>query len=526
MTHPRLVEAMSDPRFYPHRPSGVEVVQTHISYVFVAGEEVYKVKKAVDFGFLDFTTLEKRRHYCHEELRLNRRLAPETYLGVTAIREAGRDGQLVLGDGDDDGGRVVEYAVRMRRLPQERMLKNIVGAAGFDPAILDKVAEKLAAFHRQAETGGLIDEIGDPATIRRNHEENFAQTEKYRGVTITDFQFRFVRDYVFRFLEVNAALLARRVQEHRIRDGHGDLHLEHIVIAPEIVIFDCIEFNERFRYGDVAADAAFLAMDLDYNGHAAFGDRFVEAYARYADDGEILRLINFYKCYYAYVRGKVVSFRLDDPAIDTRGKEEARRIASGYFDLACNYAARLEKPALIIITGLMGTGKSVLASLAAPRLGAAVIRSDVLRKEILNLAPTDRHHVEFGQGIYGEEMSARTYAAAHERAASMLVSGRPVIIDASYKRAEERRQALALARRLKVPFLTVVCTCPDEVVRERLERRVKDPREASDGRWEIYAAQKGDYDRQDDLPGECRLTVDTSRSPEECLQAIMERLRF
>ncbi|MDI9569246.1 MAG: AAA family ATPase [Pseudomonadota bacterium] len=525
MTHPRLVAAMSDPGFYPHRPGEVELAQTHISYVFIAGDEVYKVKKAVDFGFLDFTTLEKRRHYCHEELRLNRRLAPETYLEVAAIREEGRDGRLVLGAADDAGGRVVDYAVRMRRLPTERMLKRLVAARDFDPEVFTRIADRLVAFHRQAETGGRIDALGSPATIRRNHEENFAQTEKYIGRTIPDFQFRFVSDYVFRFMEDNAALLDRRVRGHRIRDGHGDLHLEHIVVDREIVIFDCIEFNERFRYGDVAAEAAFLAMDLDYNGHEGLADRFVKDYARLSGDEELLGLIDFYKCYYAYVRGKVVSFRLDDPAIDAGGKEEARRLAARYFDLAYTYAARLEQPTLILVTGLMGTGKSVLASLAGPRLGAMVIRADVLRKELLNLAPTDRHHVEFGQGIYGEGISEQTYAAAHERAAALLRAGRSVIIDASYKRARWRGEALALARRLGVSFLLVECVCPDEVVRERLERRARDPREASDGRWEIYAAQKDDYDRDDDLPEGSRLTVDSSLPPETCLHRILVRLR-
>jgi len=529
MTDPRLLAAMTDPSFYPHRPAGVELIQTHISYVFIAGDEVYKVKKAVDFGFLDFTTLEKRRYYCLEELRLNRRLAPEAYLGVAAIRADAGTGKLFLAGGDDDdsaaNGGVVDYAVRMRKIPQERMLKNIIGAADFDPRILDAIAEKLAEFHRRAETGGRIDEIGGPATIRHNHEENFAQTEKYVGVTIAAGRFEFIKNFIFRFMEENRELLAGRVAAHRIRDGHGDLHLEHIVVAADIIIFDCIEFNERFRYGDVAAEVAFLAMDLDYNGYPEYADRFVQAYAAAAADGELRRLLNFYKCYYAYVRGKVIGFRSDDPAIDAAGREEARKLAARYFDLAYTYAARLEQPALIVMAGLMGTGKSVLAALAAPRLGAAVIRSDVLRKEILNLAPTDRHHVEFGQGIYGGEVSARTYAAAHERAAALLQSGMAVIIDASYKRGQERHQALALARRLATPFLFIECVCPDEIVRERLERRVLDPREASDGRWEIYAAQKGDYDRDDDLPRENKLTVDTSRPPEACLRQVIERLR-
>ena len=261
MTHPKLVEAMSRPDFYPHRPEKVELVQTHISFVFIAGDLVYKVKKAVDFGFLDFTTLEKRKYFCEEELHLNRRLAPETYLEVAAI---GEDAGSALRLG---GGRPVEYAVVMKKLPLDRMLKKLLveGKAGVDA--MDAIARKVADFHRKAETGGEIDAIGGIDTIRRNHDENFEQTAKYIGLTIPRSRYDFLRDYVNRFLERERPLLEKRVRDHRIRDCHGDLHAEHICLADGIIIFDCIEFNKRFRYGDVAAEAAFLAMDLDYNGY-------------------------------------------------------------------------------------------------------------------------------------------------------------------------------------------------------------------------------------------------------------------
>ena len=530
MTAPRLIEAMSNPDFYPHRPERVELVQTHISYVFIAGDYVYKVKKAVEFDFLDFTNLEKRRHFCEEELRLNRRLAPNTYLGVVEIVEDDRGNLRLGGEGRQEllpggEGGVIDYAVRMRTLPREHMLGKIIARADFDPHVLDAIADKLAAFHRDAETGGLIDEIGGPATIRRNHEENFAETEQYVGITIPAWQFQFIKQYIFKFIEDNMDLLDRRVKEHRIRDCHGDLHIEHIVVADEIIIFDCIEFNERFRYEDVAAEVAFLAMDLDYNGYPAHGDRFVRSYTRISKDKDLIKLLNFYKCYYAYVRGKVDSFQSDEPEVDPRHREEAVNFASHYFDLAYAYAARLEDPTLILITGLMGTGKSVLAAQAAPRLGAEVIRSDVLRKEILRMAPTDRHYVEFGEGIYSDDISGKTYMAAHNRAEVLLKAGRSVIIDASYKKRDERIHAFDMARRLGAAFLVIECICRDEIVRERLERRVKDQREASDGRWEIYEAQKNDFDRIDELPRRAYLALDTSLPTEECVRKIIERLR-
>jgi uncharacterized protein len=530
VTDPRLVEAMSNPDFYPHQPKQVELIQTHISYVFIAGDHVYKVKKAVEFDFLDFTDLEKRRHFCAEELRLNRRLAPNTYLGVVEIVEDDRGNLCLGGEGRQEpfsgaGGRLIDYAVHMRKLPQERMLGKIIAGNDFDPHLLDDIADKLAAFHRNADTGGLIDEIGGPATIRRNHEENFAETEQYVGITIPAWQFQFIKQYIFNFIEDNTDLLNRRVKEHRIRDCHGDLHIEHIVVADEIVIFDCIEFNERFRYEDVAAEVAFLAMDLDYNGYPAHGDRFVRSYIRISKDNDLIKLLNFYKCYYAYVRGKVESLQSHEPEVEPRHREEAENFASHYFDLAYAYAARLENPTLILVTGLMGTGKSVLSAEAAPRLGAEVIRSDVLRKEILRMAPTDRHYVKFGEGIYGDDISGKTYRAAHNRAEALLKSGRSVIIDASYKKRDERIRAADMARRLGAAFLVIECICREEIVRKRLERRVQDPQEASDGRWDIYEAQKNDFDGIDELPQRAHLALDTSLPTEECVRKIIERLR-
>ena len=521
MTHPKLVAAMKDPGFYPGRPETVELIQTHISFVFIAGDKVYKIKKAVDFGFLDFTTLDKRHHYCLEELRLNRRLAPRTYLDVVAISEDA-EGAVVLGPGT----RIIEYAVRMKKLPLERMLKKMVAAPDFDPAIMDAIAVKLADFHGQAATGGEIDALGGLETIRRNHEENFSQTEKYIGKTIPEYQYRFIRQYASRFLEKKGRFLEQRVADHRIRDGHGDLHLEHIVVTEDdIVIFDCIEFNERFRCGDVAAEVAFLAMDLDFNGYPLLAERFVGAYATCTGDKGIPILLNFYRCYYAYVRGKVVSFRLDDPAISPEEREAAGRTAGRYFDLAYTYAARLERPTLILMTGLTGTGKSVIAREIAPRLGAAITRTDVVRKELLGIVPSQHHYEGFGEGIYSKEMSRRTYEEALKRALSHLGAGRSVIIDAAYMKKEEREKAVGAAQKIGADYFVVECICPDEIAKKRLLSRMSEPGEPSDGRWEIYLAQKGDFDPITEVPPGARLTVDTSRPLEPSVREIIAATR-
>ena len=520
MTHARLLESMSRPEFYPHWPKTVEVIQTHISFIFIAGDVVYKVKKSVDFGFLDFTSLEKRKHHCNEEVRLNRRLAPDTYLDVAAIRE-GADGRLSL----EAEGRIVEYAVRMKRLPQERMLKKLLASGEADLYVMERIASRIAEFHRRAATGGEIDRIGGVETIQRNHEENFEQTAAYAGVTLPECQYRFIRAYSLKFIEERRGLLEKRVAEHKIRDCHGDLHMEHIVVADGIQIFDCIEFNQRFRFEDVAAEVAFLAMDLDYNGYSEYAERFVDAYIRESGDPEIRTLLNFYKCYYAYVRGKVISFRTSDRTIRTEDRDDAVRIAASYFDLAYTCAARLEKPALILVAGLMGAGKSVLARHMAPRLGAEIIRMDVLRKELQRLSPGERRHEDFGRGIYAEGISEKTYEKALEQAEMKLRKGKSVIIDASFKRRRDREKARALAGQCLADFFVVECVCPESVIRKRLEERLADRTEASDGRWEIFEAQKNDYDKITESEGPSHLIADTSVPPEAGAQAVMSRIR-
>ncbi len=546
MTHPKLVEAMFRPEFYPHRPEQVELIQTHISYIFIAGDYVYKVKKSVDFGFLDFTTLDKRKYYCNEEMRLNRRLAPKVYLEVVEIGEdAG--GNIVLGIKD----RIVEYTVKMLKIPQEGMLKTLLHQGKVDHFVMDALARKLVDFHRHASTGGHIDEIGSVDTIRRNHDENFEQTESYINITLPEVQYHFIKAYIYNFINSNHALFAKRVADHRIREGHGDLHLEHICImdlgspdkAPgrasdkdvdqfrmdydpdDIVIFDCIEFNERFRYDDVAAEVAFLAMDLDYNGYPDHAKIFLNAYIKYSGDYEIRSLLNFYKCYYAYVRGKVVGFEINDRSIRQEERNEAVKTAARYFDLAYTYAARMEKPTLILMAGLTGTGKSVRARLIAPRVGADIIQTDVVRKEILNIEPTEQHHEAFGKGIYSEEVTRKTYDRALELASEKLKEGKSVIIDASYKSRDNRLKAFAAAERLHADFFIIECICPENIIRERLNSRMSEKGEVSDGRWEIYQAQKRKFDPITEIPDRLHIILDTFLTPVESTNKVIGKLK-
>ena len=521
MTHPRLIETMKKPDFYPHNPAEVELIQTHISYVFIAGDFVYKVKKPLKFDFLDFTSLGKRKFFCEEELKLNRRLAPDTYLNIVAI-SLNSQGNITL----DKGVEIIEYAVLMKKLPSDRMLKTLLSKGMADEKTMDAVARKIAYFHQRARTDKTIDEMGSIENICRNNEENFIETKRHINDTIPDYQYNFIREYVNKFLMEKKTFLGKRVSDHRIRDCHGDLHLDHICINDEITIFDCIEFNERFRCGDVAQDVAFLTMDIDFNGYPQHAKSFVQSYIKYSGDKDLPSLLNFYCCYYAYVRGKVTSFRLDQKEISSSESEEIRKTAKHYFDLAYTYAARLEKPILILTAGLMGSGKSYQARKLAERFGAEIIRTDILRKELSNIKTTERRYEDFGAGIYSADISNLVYEKALDLAEQKIKQGKAVIIDASFKKRAQRQKAEDLAKNLHVRFYILECVCPDEITKERLGKRVLKNNNISDGRWELFQKQKDDFDVINEVPANSHFIIDTYADPETIRQKIIRKIKF
>ncbi len=328
---PELVQALLDPKAYPDTPQGIELVQTQMSFVFLTDDYVYKVKKPVNLGYLDYTTLDRRQFYCQREVELNQRLCPDVYRGVVPITQ--RQGDTFV----EGQGEVIEYAVKMRRLPQEAMMDGLLANNQVSPQMVTSLAQKLVEFHRRAETNANISTFGNLDAITKNTEENFTQTEKYIGNTISQEKYQRIKDYTDSFIDKNNSLFHKRIIGGRIRDCHGDLHAAHICFTNGICIYDCIEFNDRFRYCDVASEVAFLAMDLDHYRQADLSQSFVNAYVAQSRDEELLRLLNFYKCYRAYVRGKVESFKLDDPYISEEEKTKVLAIARSYFELAESY---------------------------------------------------------------------------------------------------------------------------------------------------------------------------------------------
>jgi uncharacterized protein len=329
-----LRQALLNPEIYPDHPEDIRLIETHISLLFLTGKYVYKVKKPVDFGFLDFTSLEKRKYFCEEEVRLNRRLSPGMYLGVVGITS--EQGQFSI----EGRGEVIEYAVKMNQIPEDHLMDRLLEKNRVTGEMIEAVSDKLADFYSSAETSNRIKSFAKPERVRQDTDENFDQTRKYIGVTISKEVYEGVKNKTSRFLEKKKGVFYERIAEDRIRDCHGDLRLEHIFLGDGIFIFDCIEFNERFRYTDVAADIAFLAMDLDYHGREDLSGRLIEAYLQKSGDRGVLNMLDFYKCYRAYVRGKVESFGLDDTNFPERKKAEARKRAQKYFELSFRYSQR------------------------------------------------------------------------------------------------------------------------------------------------------------------------------------------
>jgi aminoglycoside phosphotransferase family enzyme len=333
-TQNKVVEALLKTDSYPEETNKIELIQTHISFVFVTDNFVYKVKKAVNFGFLDFSTLENRHLYCEKELEINKRLCPQIYLEVVPLNQKIKI--KIKGEGE-----IIEYALKMKRLPQERIMTLLLKEGKVYKETIDEIAKVISQFHLNAVTNLEISQFGTIKIIKTNWDENFSQTTKYIDQTIPRITFQFIQTGINTFIKTNQALFEDRIANNRIRDCHGDLHSGNIFITDQICIFDAIEFNDRFRYSDIAADVAFLAMDLDFQQRPDLSNYLLERYLAYSKDKQLMQLLAFYKCYRAYVRGKVISFKLDDNNIEQTEKTSAIKEAQAYFKLAGEYAKNL-----------------------------------------------------------------------------------------------------------------------------------------------------------------------------------------
>jgi aminoglycoside phosphotransferase family enzyme/predicted kinase len=498
---------------------GIELVETHAAWVFLGSSKVWKVKKPVNLGFLDYSTVEKRRLACEAEVRLNERLAPRVYDGVVPV---GRDasGRLSIGA----AGEPVDWAVQMVRLADAHRADVLLADGRLSLGYVESIAEHVARFHARMPTTPEIAEYGRPDVILANVMENFAQTQDTIDAHLSRREAAEIEVKQLDFIDTHRALFEARIRSGRIRDGHGDLRLEHVYLPPDgpPVIIDCIEFNERFRYADVCADVAFLSMDLERLGRADLAEHFLAVYARESGDYELYRLVDFYEAYRAYVRGKVASMLAMDSGASFQTRERARKDARRAYLLSLLEGREaLIQPAVVAVGGFIASGKSTIAELMGPLLSAPVVAADVTRKAMLDVEKTTPLRDAAWTGAYSPEQTEQVYAEVLRRADHVLASGRPVILDASFRSRKHRDAARALAQKHGVPFYFLECTAPDSVCRERLHARAKGP-SVSDGRKEIYDAFIASWEPVTELPPAEHVVVDTTRPARENVGELRE----
>lgn len=550
----RLITELAQAQAYPGIDPNTEIecVQTHISVVFLVGREVFKIHKPVDFGFLDFTTLDARERDCQAEVEVNAELAPGVYRGVAAIIDTPTGPQVIRNPAGIDRTQVIEWAVWMRRLPESATLRALLGRGELDGRHLWALAVTLAVFYREGASHAAahpeLRALGDIDTVTRNVRENFEQL----AVLIDQAKAErrpppFDRDLLARVQEASEAMLIQvraRVHERheagKIRDTHGDLRLDHvyhlrsstepalrdpelerITAIYELLIIDRIEFNDRFRWADPIADVAFLVMDLQARGAWALARLFADHFIDASEDPQARELLPFYTGYRAMVRAKVAAMAAADPELGPVARERARAKAEARARLALvELVPSHQRPCLVLIAGLPGSGKSALARTLREIGNFVWLRSDELRKRLAGLDPLASGKSEVGEGIYSSEWTDRTYAACLARAADICKAGGRALVDATFIDGDRRREFVEAAIEWGVPAHLLITEAPAELIRERLAARTHDP---SDADWEVYRAAAARWTPPD--PRLCRISrIDARRSPHEMLNQALRSL--
>jgi aminoglycoside phosphotransferase family enzyme/predicted kinase len=532
-----LHDVLSDPEVYPHQPESVRILQTHISLVAIVPPRVYKVKKPVDLGFLDFTDRDARRHYCEQEVRLNRRLCEGVYEAVVPLVDTGNGIRVDPGDagwqepGDLDSrsdaadGEVVDWAVRMRYMEPSHFLHRRLRDDRLPDDALARVAGTLCAFYRERTSTPDIAESGWIDRVRVSFDENFEQTADHVGEALTRPAFEALQFYVDRFFDCHAALFHRRRAEGHILNCHGDLRLEHVHLTPErVCIYDCIEFNERFRHIDVANDVAFLAMDLDSEGRPDLSRAFVRRIAQSLDDPDLLRLVPFYKSYRAYVRGKVQSMRAAEGEVPPDERAESRAQARRHYQWALRYAVAGSEPMVAVVMGRSGTGKSTQAAALAEALGWAHLSSDRIRKTRAGVPLHVRPDDATREQLYASETSAATYATLQARALDRAQRHKGTILDATYSRRADRDALREACRDAGVPLVFVELVAPDDTLKDRLAARDDATDVVSDARAEDFDLLTSRYEAPDALEDARHLRVASEADPAATTTDILQRL--
>jgi aminoglycoside phosphotransferase family enzyme/predicted kinase len=498
-----LREHLLSPEFYPHHPDKVEEVQTHISHVFIASPYVYKVKKPVDFGFLNFTTLARRCFYTFRELLLNSRFSPGLYLDVLPITF---DGKAYHFSGE---GEHVEYALVMRQFKGDRTMKRLIEEGTLVDTQVEALAKRIAEVHERTRPVDPRGRLGSYASVRFDCEENFEQLAPFVNNFVDADTWEMVKERTLGFLERHKALFTYRLQNGFVRECHGDLHTEHIIFEDKaLYIFDCIEFNERFRYIDTMSDLAFLVMELIFLSQASRNRVLLGSYFSHLRDSWGPLLIDFYACYRATVRAKVHAFTAGDSSVPEAQRERSRALSASYLSLAERLIKRYARPWLVLTMGLSGTGKTTVAKALREKSGIDLLSSDALRKELLKSEALNAGR--WNDGLYHPEKRILIYDRMFEMAETTLKSGRSICLDASFLNAAQRERALRLAGDVDANFLAIECVCDEERVKQLLDARKAAGTDPSDADFAIYLKQKEAFSGWDPIPAYQRLSVNTT----------------
>ncbi len=471
-----VLAGLCRPNAYDHEVGEIGIIETHISWVLLAGEFAYKIKKPVSFGFLDFSTLQKRRHYCDEEVRLNRRLAPELYLEVVPVTGT-TDCPKISGE-----GRIIEYAVKMRRFGDGRLLSELSERGELQAVQVDHIADLLADFHGHADVASNKAIYGEAEDIHHWFLENFEHIGPLLDDECRQQQLQSLWEWGQQQWQSNLAVMRQRKEQGFIRECHGDLHLGNMVLIDnKVTAFDCIEFNDKLRWIDVISEAAFVMMDLLHRGHVDFAYRFLNRYLLHSGDYHGLQLLKYYLVYRAMVRAKVSLLQRVQQQDDTVAAEQLLSAYEAYVDLA-EKCARRDKVLLIIMHGFSGSGKSTFASQLAEKSGAVWIRSDIERKRIFGLPADAQTASGISSGLYNSDATERTYQRLVDISRSVLQAGFTVIADAAFLSGQQRTLFLELAENLRVPLLIVDCRASEQELIRRIGQRIRqayDPSEAT-----------------------------------------------
>lgn len=501
MPLPQLILALQNPALYSHAVTAFQVIETHISWVLLTGEYVYKIKKPVNLGFLDFSTLEQRRHYCQRELLLNRRLAPQLYLDVIAI--SGTSAQPIL----DGGGTVIEYAVKMRQFPQEAILERLLLRRELHAEHIDQLADTIAAFHHAIEAAGSDSHCGTPEAILEPVEENFRQIEPLLSGDDDRAALQRLKEWSLMRFQALRPVFEQRRGDGFVRNCHGDIHLGNIaLIGGTTVIFDCIEFNDNFRWIDTMSEIAFTTMDLISRGETELSARLLDRYLQRSGDYAGLVLLRFYQVYRALVRAKVAVIRASQCEASSDGHAAATAQFRHYMETAAAFTQG-RPPRIFIAHGVSGSGKTSLTQPLLERFGMVRLRSDIERKRLFGLVATARG----SQELYSSDASQLTYDHLLRLTRAVFLSGFDVIVDATFLKRQQRRRFRALANELGAPFIILHFYADVSLLRHWLEARAKAGRDASDATVEIMERQLASEEPLEEGEADRLITIDTGR---------------